>query len=193
MELDLKTILEKLYNNVKSSIDSKYIFYIEFLLNVCNAECLFNTKIANFNDIIKNLNNALALYVKAQILLKSINSCIQQTQLNSFFQLKYCELRCEQIKNFLHLLFATMSYQTIPAPKFFYATSDTISKYGRIGSQMKNMLSEAQKMNLKYKNFLKECFDADENTINILKTCKLQNYLVIMMISQLNGTFKSVQ
>ena len=97
-----KQILENLYSKIKTSIDLNHVFYIEFLLNVCDAEHLLNIKITNFNDVIKNLNNALSLYVKAQIILKSINSSILQTQLNSYFQLKYCELRCEQIKIFIH-------------------------------------------------------------------------------------------
>jgi hypothetical protein len=138
----------------------------------------------------RKLNEALSMYIKAQILLKSIDTTNRN---NSQFQLKYCELRSEQIKLYIHLLMATMTYHTNPAPKFLYSSSDSISKYGRIASQLKYSLFEIQKLTQKYKNLMRECFDADENSINILNICKRHNEFLIFSINLLICPAKSEQ
>jgi hypothetical protein len=62
-----------------------------------------------------------------------------------------------------------------------------------MGSQMKFSVFELQKLLLKYKNFIKECFDADENTINILNILKKLNECMIFTINLLSTASKSEQ
>lgn len=141
------------------------------------------------------------MYIKAQILFKAFinlfvncnstasgqnnnNNASYSYQNN--FQLKYIELRIEQIKLFIHLALATMTYHTIPLPVFQYSISDQLGKLGRLGSQMKYSLFELQKLLFKYKGFLKECFDADLNTINMLNILRKHNECIVYAINLLS-------
>jgi hypothetical protein len=176
-------------NNTKNFNIKQYFEYYSYL---CKAESLLiKQDIKSFTNLIENLNEALELYIKAQFLLKSSNYLINT--LNNFFQLRYIELRVEQIKYFIHISLGTMTYHTIPPPVFHYSSTDYLSKLGRMGSQMKYSAFELQKLLLKYKNFIKECFDADENTINILNILKKQNDCIIFTINLLSSASKTEQ
>jgi hypothetical protein len=87
---------------------------------------------------------------------------------NVGFQQRYCELRAEQCKLYLHVLMSSMTWFTQPAPLFQFKSSDNLAKLGRIAQQMKYALNELQKLIVKYKEFIAECFDADSHSINIL-------------------------
>ncbi len=155
--------------------NQSFKIYLNFLLNISNAELMLTkADFKNFGEFLKNLNAALAHYTRSQFLLKSLKNSNAST---SYIQLKYCELRIEQIKTYINMIMATMTYQTIPAPVFLYST-DNLNKYGRIATQFKYTTSELQKLILKYKIFIKEFFDADLNTINILNICRKNNELL---------------
>jgi hypothetical protein len=181
------SILDRLINKSNFKKQS-FKIYLNFLLNISNAELLLTRKdFKNFNEFLKNLNTSLAHYTKSQFLLKSLKHINTST---SYIQLKYCELRIEQIKVFIQLIMASMTYQTIPAPVFLYST-ENLNKYGRIATQFKYTISELQKLILKYKIFVKEFFDADENTVNILNICRNNNeFLCNVLISALKSDSK---
>lgn len=156
------------------------------------------TGVENINDYIQNLNESLSLYINAQILFKancarcfipfgsgsgastssgsssgsgsSSTSYPPPTLENSdtSIQIRYCELRAEQIKLFIHMVLSTMTYQTIPPPAFQFKSSENFGKLGRIAQQMKNSMVELQKLNQKVKELISECFDGDIHTLNVL-------------------------
>jgi hypothetical protein len=180
------------FSNVNNTKNFNMKQYFEFYSYLCKAESQLNRQdVKSFTNLIENLNESLDLYIKAQFLLKSSNYLI--ITLNSSFQLRYIELRIEQTKYFIHISLGTMTYHTIPPPVFQYSSTDYLSKLGRMGSQMKFSVFELQKLLLKYKNFIKECFDADENTINILNILKKLNECMIFTINLLSTASKSEQ
>ena len=193
---DLKKAIEmtneKGFSSTRTTKNTNTKNYFEFFSYVCKAESLLiKQNVKNFTNLIENLNEALDLYIKAQFLLKSSNYLMNT--LNSSFQLRYLELRVELIKYFIHISLGTMTYHTIPPPVFQYSSTDYLSKLGRMGSQMKHSVFELQKLLLKYKNFIKECFDADENTINILIILKKLIECMIFTINLLSTVSKSEQ
>ena len=176
----------------KQSVDLNYISWLEFMGIMCKAEYLIGqANVTNVNEFICNLNSALQLYNRAQVVFKAncsrcFSPCPIQTAANitpvtlensnTCIQLRFCELRAEQIKLFIHLILSTMTYQTIPAPVFHFKSAETFGKFGRIAQQMKYSLVEVQKLTQKYKELLSECFDADCHTLNVL------NMLVIVLL-----------
>ena len=145
--------------------------WLEFMAILCKAEHLITQSgVLDINELIRNLNEALSLYMRAQFLFKSYcTRCLTQLEnSNTCFQMRYCELRSDQIKLYIHLILSTMTYQTIPAPVFHFKSSENFGKFGRIAQQMKYSLVELQKLNQKYKQLISECFDADHHTLNIL-------------------------
>lgn len=178
---------EKIYENLSnlmtgaitnmSTNDLSYKNWFEFMSLVCKAESgMTKTEFKNFSDLIKNLNQSFDYYTRAQTTFKSLCSrCLtHSTSLpmlensNSCFQIRFCELRCEQIKLFIHLSMSLLTYRTVPAPVFQFKSSENLARCGRIAQQLKYSVNELQKLNQKFKDFISECFDADEHTINIL-------------------------
>ena len=146
-----------------------YIHKISWWFRICTQ---------NINDFIENLNQSLSLYIRAQAVFKSnCTKCLQSTSTNNMpilensntcFQIRYCELRSEQIKLYIHMILSTMTFITIPAPIFQFKSSESFNKLGRIASQMKYLTNELQKLSQKYKELISECFDSDKHTLNIL-------------------------
>lgn len=175
-----ETLSSDLASNVlnTSTSDLSYKSWFEFMEMICKAECSLQTQYADINEFISSLNLAFTNYVRAQTLFKSLcTRCLSATSAtiptlenaNANFQIRYCELRSEQIKLYLHIILSSMTYQTMPAPVFQFKSSEVnFSKFGRIASQMKYSINELQKLNQKYKDFISECFDADPHTLNIL-------------------------
>jgi hypothetical protein len=166
-----------------STSDLTYKSWFDFMSHICKAEHLLSkSECATFNQLIECLNEALSLYMKAQIIFKSnctrcFSTATTSTMpLSTFetastcFQIRYCELRSEQIRLFVHLLMSTLTFSTIPAPVFQFKSSENFARSGRISQQLKYSIGELQKLTQKYKDFISECFDADEHTINILNT-----------------------
>lgn len=158
--------------------DLSYKCWFDFMAYVCRAEHLMSkSDCASINDLILSLNEALSSYMMAQVVFKSnCTRCLTPSTTAlpvletsaTCFQIKYCELRCEQIRLYVHLLLSTMTCITIPAPIFQFKSSENFSRFCRISQQMKYSIVELQKLTQKYKDFLAECFDADMHTINIL-------------------------
>jgi hypothetical protein len=184
--------------------DLNCISWLEFMSILCKAEYLIGqSNVANINEFIGNLNRALQLYNQAQALFKANCSkcfwpcprpgvaqqaCSQPTLENSntCIQMRFCELRSEQIKLYVHLILSTMTYQTIPAPVFHFKSSQNFGRFGRIAQQMKYSLAELQKLTQKYKELVSECFDADCHTLNILNVYKRQNECLMFCINLLS-------
>lgn len=84
--------------------------------------------------------------------------------------MRYAELRCEQIRLYTHVILSTMTCFTQPAPVFRFqsAAASDFARFGRVSQQLKYASVELQKLIQKYKDFIAECFDADQHTINIL-------------------------
>lgn len=64
-----------------------------------------------------------------------------------------------------------MTCFTQPAPVFqlqSFQSSENFARFGRIAQQLKYSVVELQKLTQKYKDFIAECFDADQHTLNIL-------------------------
>lgn len=178
------TIYENLSIKMTNSIfnmstsDLSYKGWFDFMSCICKSECLLTkSNPSNINDLIKLLNEALSGYMRAHTLFKSSCSrCLTHSSTsiptlensNTCFQIRYCELRSEQIKLYVHLTLSSMTFQTIPAPVFQFKSSENFARTGRMAQQMKYSVVELQKLNQKYKDFIAECFDADEHTINIL-------------------------
>ena len=161
-----------------STSDLSYKSCFDFMALICKAESSLQINCVNINEFINSLNQALNYYVRAQILFKSLCSKCLTSQNSSFltlenantiFQIRYCELRNEQIKLYIHLILSSMTFQTIPAPIFQFKSSEVnFAKFGRIAQQMKFTIVELQKLSQKYKDLISECFDADNHTINVL-------------------------
>lgn len=160
-----------------STNDLSYKSWFEFMSLVCKAESqLVKKHFKNYSDMMNNLNQSLNDYTRAQMLFKSLCSrCLTHSNTlpvlensNTCFQTRFCELRCEQIKLFIHVSMSLLTFRTVPAPVFQFNSSENLAKYGRIAQQMKYSVVELQKLNQKFKDFISECFDADEHTINIL-------------------------
>jgi hypothetical protein len=132
-----KCLQEKSFNNI-STYDLNFTNWFEFMSLLCKAENLLSLNAIkstnNISELIIKLNQSLSLYLKAQSLFKSSCSrCIAQNinvpileLYNSYFQIRYCELRSECIKLYLHLILSSMAYQTIPAPVFQLKSSENI-------------------------------------------------------------------
>ena len=170
---------ETISNSINmSTSDLSYKSWFDFMALICKAESSLQLNFSNINDFINSLNQALNHYVKAQILFKSLCtkcfnsqnfSFITLENANTIFQIRYCELRNEQIKLYIHLILSSMTFQTIPAPIFQFKSSEVnFAKFGRIAQQMKFTVVELQKLSQKYKDLISECFDADNHTINVL-------------------------
>lgn len=150
-------------------------------------QCKYSTMNVNITDLVSRLNQALLKYSQALSLFKAL--CCQQlvstptgsSQSNhmenasGLFQVRYCELRIEQIRLYLSLMLGLMTYETIPVPVFQLkvngATEKSVNKLTtgcRLSQQMKHSVNELNKLNQKYKELLSECFDADHHTLNIL-------------------------
>ncbi|CAF0749231.1 unnamed protein product, partial [Brachionus calyciflorus] len=178
-----------------STSDLSYKSWFDFMSILCKSECaLIKSEFTSINDLISKLNKSLCDYMKAHTIFKSLCSrCLTHTSSaiptlensNTCFQTRYCELRCEHIKLYIHLIMSLMTFQTIPAPVFQFKSSENFARYGRIAQQMKYTINELQKLNLKYKDFISECFDADEHTINILNIFKKQIECLIYCINLL--------
>jgi hypothetical protein len=133
-----KKLEEKSFQN-GSITDICYKSWLEFMSILCNAENLLSynslKSTNNISKLINKLNQSLSLYVKAQSIFKSSCSrCLAQNinvptleLYNSYFQIKYCELRSEYIKLYLHLILSSTTYQTIPAPVFQFKSSENMS------------------------------------------------------------------
>jgi len=169
----------------RSSNDTKdlnYKTWFDFMSILCRAESLIQQSSAsNLSGFVVSLNESSALYLKALNLFKSIcpslvtqNSssytfCSTLTEnSNTYFQSRFCELRSEQIRLYVHLIMSSLTYFNIPTPKHQFNSSDKIEKYGRIAQQLKYSSVELQKLVQKYKEFISECFDADNHSLNIL-------------------------
>lgn len=65
-----------------------------------------------------------------------------------------------------------MTCFTQPAPVYqlqsFQSNESSFARFGRVAQQLKYSIVELQKLTQKYKDFIAECFDADQHTINIL-------------------------
>ena len=194
---NVSTELRREYTlNMKKS-DMSFINWLEFMAILSKAEFLISqTGVEDINEYIQNLNESLSLYLNAQILFKancaqcfiplssatsttsggssassSTSSSNQPPTLensDTSIQIRYCELRAEQIKLFIHMVLSTMTYQTIPPPAFQFKSSENFGKLGRIAQQMKNSTVELQKLNQKIKELISECFDGDIHTLNVL-------------------------
>ena len=194
---DLANNFYELISNEFNSTSSDLMFknWLNFMSTICKAEHLVGkSQVNNINELIRNLNEALSLYIRAQTVFKSsCVRCLNTTTLqinensNTIFQIRYSELRSEQIKLYIHLLLSSMTYATIPAPVFQFKSSENFSKLGRIAQQMKYVQVESQKLNQKYKELISECFDADQHTLNILNMSKKQNEALIYCINLLNS------
>jgi hypothetical protein len=164
-----------------NSNDLLYKCWLEFVSTLCQGEqslCAQHSDSSSIDQLTRNLNETMRLYANALSIFKS--SCVSRTQSNAHvsnsmlesvnvgFQQRYCELRVEQCKLYLHLLMSSMTWFTQPAPLFQFKSSDNLAKLGRIAQQMKYALNELQKLITKYKEFISECFDADSHSINIL-------------------------
>lgn len=173
---NLTNLMSSVSFNMSAS-DLSYKSWLEFISILCKAEYfLTQSDSENINDFIENLNKSLSYYIRAQSIFKSsctrclhLSNCIPVLESsNTCFQIRYCELRSEQIKLYIHIILSTMTYITIPAPLFQFKSSENFNKLGRIASQMKNITNELQKLCQKYKELISECFDADKHTLNIL-------------------------
>ncbi len=171
-----------------STSDLSFKCWVDFMSFVCKAEdkkCSSKRESdqqSSINEFVRDLNESLSYYMRAITLFKSTcTRSLAQTQLsssnifnlenvNTCFQIRYCELRSEQLKLYIHLMLAAMTFSSIPAPVFHFNTTESFNKFGRIAQQLKYAVNELQKLNQKYKDFLSECFDADQHTINILNT-----------------------
>lgn len=163
-----------------STSDLSYKSWFDFMSCICKAEHLMSKyDCDNLNDLINCLKEALSLYMKAQVIFKSnCTRCLTSSSTsipgletsNTCFQIRYSELRSEQIKLYIHLILSTLTFNTIPAPVFQFKSSENFARNGRISQQFKYTIVELQKLTQKYKDFISECFDADEHTINILNT-----------------------
>jgi len=191
-------------NNNIVRADLNCISWLKFMSTLCKAEHLITqSEVLNINEFISNLNRALELYNQAQSLFKancskcfwpSPNASMTQQvstlpaleNSNTCIQTRFCELRSEQIKLYVHLILSTMTYQTIPAPIFHFKSSQNFGRFGRIAQQMKYSLAELQKLTQKYKELVSECFDADCHTLNILNSCKKQNECLMFCINLLS-------
>ena len=165
-----------------STSDLSYKSWFDFMALICKAESSLQSNHTNINEFISSLNQGLNHYVRAQILFKSLctrcfgsasNSSVYSFPMlensSTNFQIRYCELRSEQIKLYIHLMLSSMTFQTIPAPIFQFKSSEVnFTKFGRIAQQMKFTVVELQKLAQKYKDLISECFDADNHTISIL-------------------------
>lgn len=175
--------LDKISNEISSTIDSNGISlapidlslssWLKFMTILCRGEySLMQPNVSDLNEFIRNLNNGLLHYNKALTLFKS--NCMQLTSSevfensNTCFQTRFCELRAEEIKLYVHIILSTMTYQTIPAPIFHFKSSENFGKFGRIAQQIKYSILELGKLTQKYKQLISECFDADTHTLNIL-------------------------
>jgi hypothetical protein len=169
-----------------STSDLSYTSWLEFMSLVCRAESLMS-KSQSLNavgQLIGNLNEALSLYTRAQLVFKSLctrclisavavtsSSSTSASYLespNTCFAMRYAELRSEQIKLYVHLILSSLTYATVPAPAFQLNSSDPFARFGRLAQQMKYSCVELQKLTQKYKELIAEWFDADEQTLNIL-------------------------
>ena len=203
--------------NVSTS-DMSYKGWLDFMAQVCRAEALVSsgavTACTSLVQLVASINEAFALYARAQTRFKSFcTRCLTATPsavpvldtTTGCFQVKYCELRSEQLKLYAHLVLASSTYRTAAAPVFqlHKATKATVTptssssssssaaaaaaamatttpslpssssaiaaaRLGRIVHQMKYIVLELQKLNVKCKELASECFDADQHTINIL-------------------------
>ncbi|RMZ94376.1 integrator complex subunit 7, partial [Brachionus plicatilis] len=186
---------EKIYQNLSllmtgaihnmSTNDLSYKSWFEFMSLVCKAEsALVKTEFESFSELMTNLNQSFNEYTRAQTLFKSLcsrclthsNSLTVLENSSTCFQIRFCELRCEQIKLFIHLSMSLLTYRTVPTPVFQLKSSENLARYGRIAQQMKYGVVELQKLNQKFKDFISECFDADEHTINILNIKLLDEF-----------------
>lgn len=175
--------LDKISNEISSSVDSNgtslapidlsLSSWLNFMTVLCRGEySLIQPGVNDLNEFIRNLNDGLLHYNKALTLFKS--NCMQLTSSevfensNTCFQTRFCELRAEEIKLYVHIILSTMTYQTIPAPIFHFKSSESFGKFGRIAQQIKYSILELSKLAQKYKQLISECFDADTHTLNIL-------------------------
>jgi hypothetical protein len=184
-----------------ATADLSYKSWLDFMALLCQGESLISeTTASNINEFIKHLNEAMDCYLRAQYLFKS--SCtrclntttgnangvsIQETSTNCF-QLRYCELRTEQIKLYIQLILSTMTYKTVPPPVFQFNSAESFGKFGRIAQQMKYSIVEIQKLIQKYKELLFESFDADSHTINMISICRKQNECLVYFIGLLSSS-----
>ena len=172
---------DQLSKSMQRDMDTKDLSYkswLDFMAIISKAETFVTLSHAgSINEFINNLNSAFSLYLQALTLFKSLctkcmlHSCNAVPTLenaNTCFQTRFCELRSEQIKLYIHMILSTMTYQTIPAPVHQFNSSESLGKYGRIAQQLKYSLVELQKLTTKYKDFISECFDADNHSLNIL-------------------------
>jgi hypothetical protein len=148
--------------------------WLKFMGILCRGEySIIQSNVSDLNEFIRNLNDGLLHYNKGLTLFKS--NCMQLTSsepvfenCNTCFQTRFCELRGEEIKLYIHIILSTMTYQTIPAPIFHFKSSENFGKFGRVAQQIKYSIIELQKLSQKYKELISECFDADTHTLNIL-------------------------
>ena len=183
MKIYEQTSSELISNSINmSTSDLSYKSWFDFMALISKAEFSLQSSHSNINEFINSLNQALNHYVRAQTLFKSLctrcfasaaNSSVYSFPMlenaNTNFQMRYCELRTEQIKLYIHLILSSMTFQTIPAPIFQFKSSEVnFTKFGRIAQQMKFTVVELQKLAQKYKDLISECFDADNHTISIL-------------------------
>ena len=180
-------IANSMFNMSTSDLSLKG--WLDFMHQVCQAECArtrASQRARNVSELIRCLNEALALLIRAQTLFKATctrslqNACFSSSANNSSnnthslenatacFQIRFCELRSEQVKTYIHLVLSVMTCETIPAPAFQLKAAENFNRLGRIAQQMKYGVNELQKLNQKYRDLLFECFDADQHTINIL-------------------------
>jgi hypothetical protein len=209
------TISQSMFN--MSTHDLSYTGWLDFMAMVCRAEARPSPSIKSNSQLINCLNESLAYYMRAQSLYKAtctrslVQSCAASTSTaastnssassttaavvhtpalensNACFQIRYCELRSEQVRMFLHLVMSAMTFVTCPAPAFQFNSADSFAKLGRVAHQMKYSVAELQKLNQKYKELLSECFDADQHTINILNMCFNRYHFIIIYILELSN------
>ncbi len=161
-----------------STGDLSYRGWLEFMSVLCRAESrISHSRSKNVNELVNSLNESLSYHTRAQFMFKAVctkslaQACSNTPALeNSLacFQTRYGELRSEQMKMFIHLVMSVMTFVSIPAPVFQFKSADKAARFGRVTQQMKFSANELHKLNLKYKELLSECFDADQHTINVL-------------------------
>ena len=110
-------------------------------------------------------------------------SLVSLENANSCFQVRFCELRSEQVRLYVHLVLSVLTHVTVPPPVFQLnaasmtsagaagaatAPRSAVAAVGRVAQQLKHSVNELHKLNQKYRDLLTECFDADHHTINIL-------------------------
>jgi hypothetical protein len=163
-----------------STSDLSYKGWLDFMGMLCRAESRVNpARAKTVHELVQGLSESLSFYTRAMSMFKATctrsltQACSNTPALensNACFQIRYGELRSEQIKMFIHLVMSVMTCLSVPPPRFQFKTTatDKFSRHGRVAQQMKYSVNELHKLNLKYKELLSECFDADQHTINIL-------------------------